>query len=132
MEDVIVLHRGHDLPNSEMKDTVKDTVSDSVKDRVKDGVIQKKSENYPERFPGKGSGTVGENGLVDGLVEWLVENQKRMLEMMKVSPTISKKEMSHALGISTTAIDKNIQTLKKKGLLKRIGPAKGGHWEVVV
>ena len=31
----------------------------------------------------------------------------------------------------TSVPEKNIEKLKQKGLLKRIGPAKGGHWEVV-
>ena len=39
--------------------------------------------------------------------------------------------MAEKIGISTTAIDKNISTLKNKGLLRRIGSAKGGHWEII-
>ena len=42
-----------------------------------------------------------------------------------------KKKIASRVGISSTAVDKNIETLKGKGLLQRIGPAKGGHWEVV-
>jgi ATP-dependent DNA helicase RecG len=61
----------------------------------------------------------------------LVESQQRVLELTKENPNISKKELSEIIGISTTAIDKNIQQLKKKGLLKRIGPDKGGYWEIV-
>jgi len=72
----------------------------------------------------------GTNGLVDGLVDGLVESQKKILKLMKKSPQISKEEMARKIGISTTALDKNINTLKKKGLLTRIGPAKGGHWKV--
>ncbi len=66
-----------------------------------------------------------------GLVEGLVENQKKMLELMTKNPNISKKELSENIGISTTAIDKNIMHLKKKSLLRRIGPDKGGHWLVI-
>ncbi|MBI2548715.1 putative DNA binding domain-containing protein [Candidatus Woesearchaeota archaeon] len=69
-------------------------------------------------------------GLVDGLVEGLVENQKRILNLIAKNPRISKREMSKTIGISTTAIDKNIEALKKKGLLKRLGSAKGGYWEI--
>ena len=32
---------------------------------------------------------------------------------------------------STTAIDKNLKKLKQIGILRRVGPDKGGHWEVV-
>jgi ATP-dependent DNA helicase RecG len=67
----------------------------------------------------------------DGLVDGLVENQILMLHIMKENPHVSKREMAKSVGISTTAIDKNIVALKKKGLLRRIGPARGGHWEVV-
>jgi len=27
-------------------------------------------------------------------------------------------------------IARNVDNLKRKGILKRIGPAKGGHWEI--
>jgi len=65
------------------------------------------------------------------LVDGLVETQILMLQLMKENPHISKREMAESVGISTTAIDKNIVSLKKKGLLKRIGSPKGGYWEVV-
>ncbi len=71
------------------------------------------------------------DGLVERLVEGLVGNQKKIIKLIKDNPAISKKELSHKIGISTTAIDKNISQLKKKGLLRRIGPDKGGRWEVV-
>jgi len=69
--------------------------------------------------------------LVDGWVEGVVESQKEILELVHIDPKISKSEMSEKIGISTTAIDKNIDALKKKGLLKRIGSAKGGHWKII-
>ena len=49
---------------------------------------------------------------------------------MKKYPKISKQELSNKIGISTTAIDKNIAQLKKKDFLRRIGPDKGGYWLV--
>jgi len=69
--------------------------------------------------------------LVERLVEGLAENQKKILIMAAQNPYVSKSIMSNELGISTTAIDKNLTVLKKRGLLRRIGPAKGGHWEVI-
>ncbi len=69
--------------------------------------------------------------LVEGLVEGLVENQKKMLILIKKNPKISKRELSIKIGISTTAIDKNITTLKKKKFIKRVGPDKGGYWEII-
>lgn len=71
-----------------------------------------------------------ERRLIERLVEGLVENQKKILTLVRENPYVSKREMSERIGISTTAIDKNITSLKKKGILKRIGPAKGGYWEI--
>jgi len=73
-----------------------------------------------------------DSGLVDGLVDGLVENQRRMLKILKMYPFSSKQELAKQLKISTTAVDKNIKALKGKGLLQRIGPDKGGHWEVLL
>ena len=68
---------------------------------------------------------------VDGEVVKLTDNQKMILELIKNNPSISKKEMSEAIGIRPSSIDKNITTLKEKRHLKRVGPAKGGHWEII-
>jgi ATP-dependent DNA helicase RecG len=68
--------------------------------------------------------------LVEGLVDGLAENQRRILDILQQDAGISKRELSDNIGISTTAIDKNISVLKKKKLLRRIGPDKGGRWEV--
>jgi ATP-dependent DNA helicase RecG len=58
----------------------------------------------------------GSEGLVEGLaeklVEGLAENQKKILMLIARNPRVSKKAMSKSLGISTTAIDKNLTTLK--------------------
>ncbi len=70
-------------------------------------------------------------GLVEKLVEGLVESQKKIIKLIEENPYISKSELSKKVGISTTAIDKNILKLKDKGLLKRVGPDKGGHWEII-
>ena len=70
-------------------------------------------------------------GLVERLVEGLAENQKKIIELIKENSSISKKELAEKIGISTTAIDKNIDSLKKKGLIKRQGPDRGGYWEII-
>ena len=69
--------------------------------------------------------------LVEGLVEGLVENQKKMVYLINQKPTITIKELADSIGISTTAIDKNITKLKEKNILRRIGGDKKGRWEIV-
>jgi len=57
-------------------------------------------------------------------------NQLKILLLMYENPYITKVQLSKALKISTTAIDNNIAKLKKIEKLKRVGPDKGGHWEI--
>jgi ATP-dependent DNA helicase RecG len=82
------------------------------------------------RRPGFHPNTI-QKGLAERLVERLAESQKKILTLMQANPNISKKDLAAAVGISTTAIDKNISALKAKGLLIRIGPDKGGHWSLL-
>ena len=69
--------------------------------------------------------------LVEGLVEGLVETQKKMIYLISDNPTITIKELSESLGVSTTAIDKNLVKLKEKNILKRVGGDKIGSWEII-
>ena len=39
--------------------------------------------------------------------------------------------MANILGISRRAVAKQISILKIDGQLRRVGPDKGGHWEVI-
>lgn len=95
-------------------------------------MVMFKSQLPVESFTGLSSGSGLKEGLVDGLVDGLVESQQMILMLAAQSPGISKREMAQKIGISTTAVDKNIETLKEKGLLRRIGSARSGSWQVVV
>lgn len=70
-------------------------------------------------------------GLGDKLGDKLGDNQQLILETIKGNPTISLSQLSKIIGISQTAIENNIAKLKKTGFLARIGPDKGGHWEIL-
>jgi len=67
----------------------------------------------------------------EGLGEKLGENRRRMLEAMQAEPTISIVLLAQHVGMSSTAIENNIRWLKEHGLIRRVGPAKGGYWEVL-
>ncbi len=72
-----------------------------------------------------------DQGLVERLVDGLVENQRKIVMLIASNPKISKQEMQKLIGISSTAIDKNIEKLKRIGIIERVGPAKGGIWKII-
>jgi len=49
---------------------------------------------------------------------------------MKQKDTISMEEMADKLNVNIKTIKRDLQKLKQKSLLRRIGPDKGGHWEI--
>jgi ATP-dependent DNA helicase RecG len=69
--------------------------------------------------------------LGEKLGERLGETRAAIVQAMLENPKISAKKLSDILGISMTAVEKNIQYLRSRGYVKRVGPAKGGYWEVL-
>jgi ATP-dependent DNA helicase RecG len=58
------------------------------------------------------------------------EIQMKILQSMLNKPKITAKQLSEAVGINTRNVQVHIQSLKAKGLVERVGPAKSGHWIV--
>ena len=67
----------------------------------------------------------------DWLGEKLGENRETILRCLAQNPSISTHRLAELLGMSTTAMDKNIKWLKENGIIRHVGPAKGGRWEVM-
>lgn len=40
------------------------------------------------------------------------------------------KTLAEAVGISIKGVEKQLAKLKANGKIRRIGPAKGGHWKI--
>jgi ATP-dependent DNA helicase RecG len=57
-------------------------------------------------------------------------NQEKILGLIKANPHATATEMAKAVGISERKIKENLKKLKVLGRLRRIGPDKGGHWEI--
>ena len=54
-----------------------------------------------------------------------------IIEMMRVNPLISYVTLAKMLGKAESTIIWQIARLRKSNRIRRIGPDKGGHWEVV-
>lgn len=59
------------------------------------------------------------------------KSSEKILRHLRQTPNLSAKALAEELGISSRAVEKQINLLKKDAKLVRIGPAKGGHWEVI-
>ena len=68
-----------------------------------------------------------------GQKKWseLTQRQAEILQLIKENQKITRKMLSEKLNINPSAVQKHINKLKQTGILKIIGPDKGGYWEIV-
>jgi len=70
-----------------------------------------------------------------GVVENVVENKGNVVENILASisknSNISTKELAAMYSLSERQVQRIMAKLKKQGVIRRIGPDKGGHWEII-
>lgn len=69
--------------------------------------------------------------VTEKVPEKVTENQRKIIEAISKNHNITIAELSQVVAISERKIKANILKLKEKRLLRRVGPDKGGHWEVL-
>jgi predicted HTH transcriptional regulator len=78
-------------------------------------------ENFEEDFGGN-FGSFGEN--------W-GETREKTLRLIEENPAITTAELAERIGITAKGIEWQLGKLKADGRIRRIGPARGGRWEVL-
>ena len=61
----------------------------------------------------------------------LSERQKKIIAILKTSPTITAKKMSETLSVSPRTVERDISILKKMGILFRKGKDNDGVWVIL-
>lgn len=70
-------------------------------------------------------------GVSEKMSEKMSEkNASTTLAALQRSPGLTIAQLAKQLNVSTRTIERHLKSLQKQGLLKRIGTARGGHWEV--
>jgi len=59
------------------------------------------------------------------------KTREKILKLLRATPNLTTAELADDLGITDKGIAWQLTRLCKTGILRRIGPDKGGHWEVV-
>jgi predicted HTH transcriptional regulator len=74
---------------------------------------------------------VGELTLVAKPPKTSGKTSGKILDILKQEEHLTIPELARLIGVTERSIERNIRKLQDQGLLRRIGPAKGGHWEVI-
>jgi predicted HTH transcriptional regulator len=59
-----------------------------------------------------------------------VKTSVKILNLIKSNNRITIPEIAAIIGITERSVERNLENLKKAEKLQRIGPDKGGHWEI--
>ena len=57
--------------------------------------------------------------------------QKRIMEIVVSNPYVTIPQVASQLNLNPRGIAKHFKALQEKGVIRRVGPDKGGHWEVI-
>jgi len=73
------------------------------------------------------------SGEVSGktLGKTLGKTPDAILLLLDENPSLSIPEIAERINKSESAVERAIRKLREEGRLKRIGPAKGGYWEII-
>ena len=58
------------------------------------------------------------------------ETRNKILALIAADPTITMRELAEHIGITPKGIEWQIRRLREAGRLRRVGPTKGGRWEI--
>ena len=58
-------------------------------------------------------------------------SRELILALLQDHPYMSARDLAERIGISPKGVEKNLRILKENGSLRRVGPDKGGKWEVL-
>jgi predicted HTH transcriptional regulator len=59
------------------------------------------------------------------------KSRQKIVSLMAENPNITTFEMANKLNMSRSGITKQIAILQEQNIIRRVGPDKGGHWEIV-
>ena len=56
---------------------------------------------------------------------------QKIIELVKEVAYITTQRMADLIGIDRSNIARAIRKMQSAGILRRVGPDKGGHWEII-
>lgn len=77
------------------------------------------------------AGNVAGNVAESTLKNTLKGTLKHIVELIEENPDITIDNVAELLQMNRRGIVKHFKNLKQKGIIRRVGPDKGGHWEII-
>ena len=98
----------------------------------------KVSQSYTNENGGKIGGNVVENiveniaeDIVDSIVEKLSTTRAKIVRIIWKNPNATAQSISKEINIASRNVQEHLRKLQEQGVIRRIGPDNGGHWEII-
>ena len=79
--------------------------------------------------------SIADNGTLDGTLDGTQKSSQKssqkILDIISNDAYITTQEMADEMGISRRAVTKILTNMKAKGIIRRVGADKGGHWQII-
>ena len=59
------------------------------------------------------------------------KTSEKIISLIKTDATITIERLAECTGVTTRSVERNLKKLQEHNKIKRVGPDKGGHWEVL-
>ncbi len=60
-----------------------------------------------------------------------MKTRDRIVDLLQHNPKLTAAKLAEEIGITAKGVQRQLAALKAKGIIQRIGPAKGGEWKVI-
>ena len=71
------------------------------------------------------------NEVAEKVAEKLSETNERIIALIRSNAHITQKMLSEAIGLTRQYVGRCMDSLQARNIIRRVGPDKGGYWEVV-
>jgi ATP-dependent DNA helicase RecG len=85
----------------------------------------------PELAMKEGIPDIADTGKRVG-VKTAQKTAQKIIAIIRKNPMITRQELAMELEVSNSGVKYHLKKLQDKGFLRRVGPDKGGHWEVIL
>lgn len=69
--------------------------------------------------------------VVESSQKSVEKSVEKIIKQIAENPKVTVKELTTIVGLSRRGVEKNIKKLQECGIIRRVGPDKGGHWEII-
>ncbi len=69
--------------------------------------------------------------MLKGTLKSREKSREIIIFLMRENPGITQNDLVEALQLSIKTIEKYIKNLKAACIIRRVGPDKGGRWEII-